>query len=126
MLSGDSSQAPIEQVEQGILEFIAGTECVNIPTGVSKLFFNNISLKSGQGLTAPEMLDSALIDGSVVTDMTVPVLQTVSLSQDFTDFLAQYEIEYVARNVPPAVPGETFDVIHDGAFRSCDLSVFYR
>ncbi|MCP4548626.1 MAG: S8 family serine peptidase, partial [bacterium] len=36
------------------------------------------------------------------------------------------EIEYVARNVPPAVPGETFDVIHDGAFRSCDLSVFYR
>jgi len=119
----DSTQVPITQ---GMLEFIAGTECVDMPTGVSKLFFNDNSLKSGQALTVVEMLDSAVIDGSVVADMTSPVLQMLAFSPDFTDFLAQYDIEYVARNVPPAVPGETFDVFSDGTPRSYDLSVFYR
>ncbi len=123
MLPYDTIENPIEA---GILEFIAGTECVNIPSGVSQLFFNSNSLKSGQALSVPEMLDSAVIDGAVVADMTAPELQSLAFSPGFTDFLAQYDIGYVARNVPPAVPGETFDVISDGSPRSYDLSVFYR
>lgn len=118
---------PVETlIEPGLLEFIAGAECVSMPTGVSKLFFNITTIKSGQALTVAQMLDSAVIDGLVVTDMTTPILQSLALSPEFTDFLAQYEIEYVARNVPPAVPGETFDVIRNGEQHATDLSVFYR
>jgi subtilisin family serine protease len=108
------------------LEFIAGPGCVSMPAGVTKLYFDSGKLKSAASASLVALFDSAVVDGAIVTEMSSPALSGVAFSPDFIDVLSSYEIDYVARNVPPAVPGETFDVISDGIPQSYDLSVFYR
>jgi hypothetical protein len=112
--------------EHNKLELIAGPGCVSMPAGVSKLFFNSDKLKGAAAASPAALFDSAVVDGAVVTELSSPALSGVAFSPDFIDVLSSYEVDYVARNAPLAVPGETFDVISDGVPRTYDLSVFYR
>lgn len=111
--------------EHNKLEFIAGPGCISMPAGVSRLYISPGTAK-GAASRPSTCIDSAVVDCVVVTEMGGAKAEGVALSEEFSDFLAQYGVDYVARNVPPAVPGETFEVFSGGVQQSYDLSVFYR
>jgi len=113
------------QYEPYKLEFIAGPDCISMPAGVSRLYISQETARAAASGPSAR-IDSAVVDGVVVTEMSGTKASGVALSEELSDFLAQYGVDYVARNVPPAVPGETFDVFSDGVEQSYDLSVFYR
>jgi subtilisin family serine protease len=107
------------------LEFMADQTIISLSGGISGVFLCEYDRRIPPTFSLSEVIDSVVIDGSVVFPVTQAILDNIYIDPDLLTILVSNDALSLGRVMPGSEPGKTYEAVNmNGELYECDLSVF--